>query len=177
MAAQAIPSELRALFAGGSASDGFLDALMPAVCDTLACARSLLFLREPDRKMLHTHGWWRRPEQAHPIEDGWSAEPATIAEDDPLFAEALRNPAALYIDDIEGAAPGVLNLELERAHYRHRAFIHAPIYGDGRLYGILEPCVFDRPREWSPEDRAITAWLQERLGPIAAEYVAANAPR
>ncbi len=169
------PREIEALFEDESRPP--LDALMPALCRALGCERCLLFLRDPARRLSScTHGWWAKPEHAFAREAGWKEEPAGLAAEDPLFAEALRNPEALYIDDIERAGPGVLNLDYERQAFQHRALIHAPLYHEGRCYGILEPCVFDAPRLWEARDRALIHWLQRRLGPLAAAYVARHAP-
>jgi hypothetical protein len=70
-----------------------------------------------------------------------------------------------------------VNLEFEQRIFLHQALIHAPIYHEGKFYGILEPSVFGHPREWSTQDRAMTEWMQDKLGPIVAEYVATHGPR
>jgi len=178
MSAPVVPHEIGELFERSQAPSALLDALMPGLCRALDCPRCLLFLRDPERRLsCLTHSWWDKPEHAFSGPTAWFEEPESLASDDPLFGEALRNPKAIFVDDIERAGPQVLNLEYERREFRHRGLIHAPIYHHGRLVGILEPCVFDAPRLWSAEDRALTAWLQQRLGPIAAAYVAAHAPR
>lgn len=177
MAKPNVPHDIEALFQSESTPAALLEALMPAIGRALDCERCLLFLRDPlSRWSRLTHGWWDKAEHAYELSAKWSKEPATLAAKDPLFAEALRNPRALFIDDIERAAPGVLDFDYERTEFRHRALVHAPLYDKARLYGILEPCVFDAPRRWSAKDRALIEWLQRRLGPIAAAYVGAHAP-
>ena len=37
--------------------------------------------------------------------------------DDPMFAEALRNPEALYIEDVEAASPELLSAEYELENF------------------------------------------------------------
>jgi len=173
----AVPSEVESLFADASDPDRLFAALMPAYSRALDCHRCLLFPRHPVTwQSCCSHGWWDRPEHAFPRDDVWRRQPRSLAAEDPLFGEALRNPEALYIDDIETAAPEVLNRDYERRDFGHRALIHAPLFQDGQCWGILEPCVFDLPRAWSAADRALTAWLQERLAPLVVGYVTRNAP-
>jgi GAF domain-containing protein len=173
-----IPADITELFDGGREPEGVFHALMPALAKTLACDRCLLFLREPHRKWsICAHGWWDKPAHGFAREKSWRRQPADLPKIDPMFAEALRNPIALFIDDIETAGPAVLNLEYERRDFGHRALIHAPIYHDGLCYGVLEPCSMERPQAWTAGDRALIAWVQRRLGPLAADYVGMNAPK
>jgi GAF domain-containing protein len=174
----AVPRDIESLFADERDPAALFEALMPAAARALSCQRCLLFLRDP----VHwwsccTHGWWDLPEHAFPREKTWRRQSESLAVEDPMFGEALRNPIALFIEDVETAGPEVLNLEYERRDFGHRALIHAPLFHDGRCFGIFEPCVFERPRAWTAADRALTAWLQERLGALAARYVADHAPR
>ncbi len=150
-----------------------LSALIPALGEALACDRCLLFLRHPGTGMSRmTHGWTAKPEYALQREDhGWQPQSPTLIHDDPMFAEALRNPEALFIDDIENADPALVDASYELKHFGHRALVHAPIYHDGGMYGILEPCVFARSRHWSDADRALVAGVQEKISPIVAAYV------
>ena len=66
----------------------------------------------------------------------------------------------------------LVNGEYEEKHFGHRALVHAPLYHEGLMYGILEPCVFGEPRVWSAEDRAVVESVQARLAELAAAYVA-----
>ncbi len=87
---------------------------------------------------------------------------------------AARSPVALYVEDVTTAAPSLVNREYELKYFRHRALVHAPLYHEGLMYGILEPCVMEAARVWSSADREIIAMVQERIAPIAATYVARN---
>ena len=95
------PPDIAALINGGGEPDAVFHALMPALTKALRCDRALLFLREPRRLWsICAHGWWERPEHAFGREKGWRRQPANLAEVDPMFAEALRNPVALFIDEL-----------------------------------------------------------------------------
>jgi hypothetical protein len=52
--------------------------------------------------------------------------------------------------------------------------VHAPLYHDGLMYGVLEPCVMEVPRVWSAADREIVAMVQTRIAAMVATYVAEN---
>lgn len=168
--------ELADLLTGDGALDERLTALMPQLCRELTCDRCALFLRDPETLLSRmTHAWARAPEFELAREDrGWVPQSPTLVEDDPMFAEALVNPEALYIDDIETADPALVNAAFEREHFGHRALIHAPLFHDGAMYGILEPCVFGEPRAWSKTDRETVSKAQELLAPMVARYVAEN---
>jgi GAF domain-containing protein len=168
---QKIPTVLEDLFSNSQSTEALLTQLMPILCQVMDCERCLLFLRDPVTKMgACTHSYSARPEYPYPTSD-WALESPTLAQDDPLFAEALRNPEALYVEDVENADPSVLNLAFEREYFAHSALIHAPIYAEGAMYGILEPCNFKKPRVWTVFDRTVTAWLQTKLAPLIVEYV------
>jgi GAF domain-containing protein len=162
-------------------SDHILTELMRVYGVALGADRCLLFLRDPGTtRNSMTHGWLRLPEFEYKRaanDEEWPMMSPTLLDDDPMYAEALRNPTALYIDDIETAPPELLSWEYELEHFGHRALVHAPVYLDGDMYGILEPCVFGaEARVWSEEDRALTRLVQSKIGPIAADYVRRNCP-
>ena len=171
-----IPAELEAVFAGDASGDEKMTRLMQVLCDALDCDRCLLFLRDPDtRKARCTHGWETDPGFAFDRpDDGWAEEPANLESEDPMFAEAMHNPEALFIEDIETASPDLVNAEYEREVFKHRALIHAPLRHGDKVYGILEPCTMVEPKAWSDQDREITAWTMKQLTPIAMDYIAAN---
>ncbi len=171
-----IPAELEAVFAGDASGDEKMTKLMQELCDALNCDRCLLFLRDPDtRKGRCTHGWETDPGFAFDRpDDGWADEPANLEAEDPMFAEAMHNPEALFIEDIETAPPDLVNAEYEREVFKHRALVHAPLRHGDKVYGILEPCTMVEPKAWSEQDREITAWTMKQLTPIAIDYIAAN---
>ncbi len=168
--------DVHRLLNSGAAPDKLLGDLMPLLCKALDCDRCVLFLRDPHtRRSRATHAWERKPEYALTrVDYGWQEEPPSLVEDDPMFAEALRSPVALYIEDVTTADRSLVNREYELKYFRHRALVHAPLYHDGLMYGILEPCVMEAPRLWTSADREIIAVVQERIAPVAARYVARN---
>ena len=169
--------DLMQLLNGDGDLDERLTALMPLLCRELDCDRCALFLRDPETLLSRmTHAWARAPEFELAREDrGWTPQSPTLVEDDPMFAEALVNPEALYIEDIETADPALVNAPYEREHFGHRALVHAPLFHEGAMYGILEPCVFGEPRIWTVSNRETVSGVQRALAPLAARYVAENA--
>ena len=176
-----IPESLLAWATTDADPDTKLREAVRLYAEALDCERCILYCREPDlRRANTTHAWWSDEPYKVTWEswfsDEWVDEGPPNAED-PLFAAALKSPEPIYIGDIENDPTGLVNVEFEQRIFLHQALIHAPVYYQGKCYGILEPSVFGHPRDWSPRDRAITEWAQEQLGPNVAEFVAANGPK
>ncbi|MBE9181792.1 GAF domain-containing protein [Oculatella sp. LEGE 06141] len=166
-----LPPRLESVFATDQSLDALLTALMPAICDVLACDRTFLYLRNPETGHGSvTHCFCADPQWDNLAGASW-IEADDIADTDPLMAIAFRTAEAVFVDDIETGGPALVNLAYEQESFKHRALIHAPIYNNGHLFGILEPCVFDLPRIWTDENRRIIAALQERMGSLAEKYV------
>ena len=166
--------DLDALLASGATTDALLDRLPAAFAAAIDCDRCILFLRDPHtRRARATHAWQRKSEYALARDrDGWQIENPSLPDDDPMFALALRDPAALYIEDVLTAEQTLVNGPYEVANFGHRALIHAPLYHDELMYGIFEPCMIGEARAWSDADRAATALVQEKIAPAVADYVA-----
>ena len=166
-----LPTVLETILEANQGPDAIFTALMPALCEVLKCDRCFLYLRNPqDNKGKITH-CWRNSSQWHDLSGSNWIEEGDIAGKDPLMAMAFRTPEAVFVEDIETAGPKVVNLTYEREEFGHRALIHAPLYYDELLFGILEPCVFETPRVWTKNDRQVVAGVQEKLGLLAATYV------
>ena len=184
LSAAAARREVESLLGGleQEGSDATLARLIPAYGAALGCDRVLLFLRDPvSTRNSMTHSWYREPGNPETAwvdsRPDWPTMSPTLLTDDPMFAEALRNPEALYIEDVESAPPELLSAEYELEHFGHRALIHAPLYHDAAMWGILEPCTFGpTPRVWTEEDRALTSLVQSKIGPAVASYVRRNCP-
>ena len=169
--------EVMAIFDRKATPDETLTALMSAFAKALDCERCIMFLRDPktDRGRA-VHRWHSKPEFALDRPDrGWKPNPPDLAKEDPMYGEALVNPEALYIEDIETAGPSVLDVEYERKYFGHRALVHAPIFHKGELYGVLEPSSMVKPKKWSAADKALVADVQKKLGPIVAAFVQQDA--
>ncbi|MEX0809669.1 MAG: GAF domain-containing protein [Dongiaceae bacterium] len=157
--------------------DEKLTALMPALAKALNCERCVMFLRDPKtHRGRAVHRWAALPEFTLRREDrGWELMPATLVDDDPMYAEAMRNPEALYIDDIETADPALVNTAYEKEHFGHCGLVHAPVYHQGEMYGVLEPSSMAKPRVWSNADKALIAAVQARIAPVVAAFVKEDA--
>lgn len=144
--------------------------LLPALCDVLQTDRCFLEVRNPQTRMHQNICWRRSPELPDTSTQGWQPEQEWEKED-PMFAAALRNEKSIFVEDVETAAPTVLNREFERKYFGHRALVHAHICQDGQLWGILQPCIFGQPRVWSQFDRAVINQLTDALTPSVIHYV------
>jgi len=159
-----LPIAIKEIWASGQPPDAICAALMRLLCQALNCDRCFLYVRNPQTGQGRiTHCFSRSPEFPNLKGSTWIEE-GDVAAKDPLMAIAFRTPEAVFVDDIETAGEGVVNLAYEQEGFGHRALIHAPVYQNGQLYGILEPCVFRYPRVWTESDRQITAFVQEKLG-------------
>ena len=173
-------NHLRELFASEDDVCDVLQSLVEVIGKGLRADRCCLFADNPVNGMSRlSHQWMAQGAPPLQRDDGWSVS-ERLGKDhpkyDPLWEEAFVNPEALYIDDIRTAGPEVLNRDLEERFYGHRALIHAPLYLDGAMYGILEPCVFGEPRPWSAADRALVEQVQGPLAKVVAKYVAEHCP-
>lgn len=150
--------------------DAIFSELMAILCDVLSCDRCFLYIRDPETGQGKiTHCYSVSPHYADLTGVSW-IETADIADHDPLMAIAFQTSEAVFVNDIETAGTAIVNLTYEREQFGHRALIHAPIYAEGNLHAVLEPCVFEKPRTWSKHDRAIISMVQEKLSPLVMQY-------
>lgn len=154
-----------------------MDDLLAALGQRLRCDRIFLYLRSPRSTLGRVPFCWRaRPSVPLVYDPGWKPEYAALAKDDPMFAAALNARPSIFIEDVKTASPEVVNRDFERATFGHRALIHAHLCSGQKLWGILQACVFDAPREWSQSDRQLTEQAVSWLTPFALDYVSAHAP-
>lgn len=166
---QPFPATLDAVFARHHEPESLFQALLPAICNVLNTDRCFLEVRQPNRRLYRDFCWRRSSEFPDFSTDGWQPE-NRWEEEDPLFAAALRAAPSIFVEDVETADPEVLNLAFERRYFGHRALVHAHICQRDVLYGILQPCVFGKPRLWSEFDRAVIDGLVDRLKPFVIQY-------
>lgn len=183
MTSTAIPDSLAQWASSDLSLDAKLAELMRVYAEALDCQRCILYLREPDQRRANTtHAWWSDEKEEYAVtweswfSSEWVDEGPPNAPD-PLYQAALVDPEPLFIDDIENDPRGLINVEWEKETFKHQALIHAPIYYDGKFYGVLEPSVFGEARHWSERDKEITRWAQEHVGPLAAAFVAEFGPQ
>ncbi|MBW4583151.1 MAG: GAF domain-containing protein [Tildeniella nuda ZEHNDER 1965/U140] len=168
--AEPLPDVLIQLFENDVEPDSFLTALMPALGAMLPCDRCFLYLREPTTGQGKiTHCWARDGREADWLGADWLEDPT--APQDPLMTIALRTPLAVFVDDIETAGSDVVDRAYEREKFQHRALVHAPIYLNDTLIGILECSVFEQPRVWTEGDRQLIAHLQTKLAAPTQAYI------
>lgn len=136
----------------------------------LGADRCFLYVRQPDQERGRTAFQWRRNETIPDvIQPNWQPDTTQLPKEDPLIRAGLAMQPSIYVEDVERAAPDVLNRDFEQRMFGHRALVHAHIQADGQLWGILQPCVFGHPRQWSPNERAyIEKQLLGLVAPIKA---------
>jgi len=167
-----LPPEIEATFELDDPQEVF-DALMPSSCTALSVDRCFLYLRDGATKRGGTIASWSMSDEFRDMRGPFQPEIDDLFTVDPMMGIASREPEALFIDDVETAGPEILNLEFEK-DFGHRALIHAPVYDEGELLGILEPCTFGEPHPWTDADRSLTAAVQAQLGPVAAAWLRAE---
>ncbi|MCU0523311.1 MAG: GAF domain-containing protein [Elainella sp. Prado103] len=164
-----LPLCLEAIFAEYPQPEQVFQNLLPGVGDVLNVDRCFLEIRQPIDRCYRIFCWRRSDQFPDLTTDGWQPE-QPWEQEDPLFEAALRAEPSIFVEDIETANPEVLNLNFEQQSFGHRALIHAHIRETGTLWGILQPCVFEHPRVWSPFDRAVIHTLTTRLLPWVKAY-------
>jgi GAF domain-containing protein len=169
-----LPSSITHLLTASQTPEALFHALMPALGEFLDCDRCFLYLREPTTRMGRVPFYWVR-HAGIPIayDKDWKLEPASLPDDDPLFAAALRTEPSIFVEDVETASPDVLNREFERQSFGHRALIHAHLCEDEQLWGVLQPCLFGRPRQWTLAEQQAIDQLVQLITPQAIAYIRA----
>lgn len=172
MTDQSLPTVLENILATHNEPGVVFSALLPALGGVLQCDRCFLYLRAPQTQIGKIAFCWRRSDRFPDVTDpDWKAEPASLPNEDPLFAAALRTEPSIFVEDVETASPEVVNRDFERENFGHRALIHAHLCHEGQLWGILQPCVFEQPRVWTQRDRSIITQLDPKITPLAVAYV------
>lgn len=150
------------LGAPGQSSEVILNETVRLVGEALHADRCFLCVRNPATEQSRIAFVWRRDDSVPdvaPEHHAW-ADDAPILAEDPLYTAAIDLRPSVYVDDVETAAPEVLNRAFEAEHFGHRALIHAHIVAEGTVWGILQPAVFGKPRVWTDVERA---WLEALL--------------
>ncbi len=145
-----------------------LNKVVEKIGEILNVDRCVLWARDPSRERCRAAFVWRRNDSipGDYFQMKWIEENSFV-NDDPLYQAALACRPSIYITDIELASPEILNRKFEDLYFGHRAFIHGHIIQDGQLWGTLEPCVFNHPRQWTKDERIFI----ESLLPLLANHV------
>lgn len=147
-------------------------ALLPEIGVALQCDRIFLYLRNPQTKFGKVVNCWRRTLEIPDVDDyQWKQEPESLPQEDPLFAAALQTKPSVYVEDVNTASINIVNKDFEQKTFGHRALVHAHLCKDSQLWGILQPCVFGKPRIWTKSDRLIISQIELKLMPLVIKYI------
>jgi GAF domain-containing protein len=163
------------LLAAGHSPADTLHSVVESVGTALNADRCFLYVRQPDNGRGRTAFCWRKNEEVpdkNTIQPDWQPDTTELPAEDPLIRAGLAMKPSVYVDDVETASPGVLNRKFEEETFGHRALIHAHIQQDNKLWGILQPCMFGRPRHWTDEEKTQIEAVLPRLQPVIEAYVA-----
>lgn len=165
-------SQLQEIFERSDQPETLLSTLLPLLGEALQCDRCFIYLRNPATGMGKVpYCWCRTPEIPTVFDADWKPEPTSLADEDPMFAAALRAEPSIYVDDVETASSDVLNRTFEQENFGHRALIHVHLHQDGQLWGVLQPSMFGQPRHWTDVDRQLITEVEQRLLPFVIAYV------
>jgi GAF domain-containing protein len=166
-----LPASFEPLLSTTDTPGPALSDLLALVGEELRADRCFLYLRNPKTVMGRIAFCWCRDASIPNVtESAWKTD-ISIALKDPLFAAALRTDPSIYVEDVKVADPAVVNQDFEARTFGHRALIHAHITEGRKLWGILQPCVFDQPRQWLASDRQLIEELLPRLLPLVKAYI------
>lgn len=171
---EALPAAIDRLLTEGHTPADALSKVVQYVGKALNADRCFLYVRQPDQTRGRTAFCWRKNDQIpnkNTIQPDWQPDTTELPAEDPLIRAGLTMKPSVYVDDVETAAPDVLNRQFEQETFGHRALIHAHIQRDNQLWGILQPCVFGSPRHWTDEEKAQIEAILPRLQPVIAAYV------
>lgn len=170
-----LPATIDERLAAGHDPAEILHDVVQCVGEALNADRCFLYVRQPDLERGRTAFCWRRNEQVpdkNTIQPHWQPDTTTLPAEDPLIRAGLAMKPSVYVDDVDTAASDVLNRDFERETFGHRALIHAHIQKDNKLWGILQPCMFGKPRHWTDGEKAQIEAILPRLQPVIEVYVA-----
>jgi GAF domain-containing protein len=145
---------------------------MPLVTQWLGADRCFIHVHNPALGVGRIAFCWCKNETIpNVIQEKWEPDTATLPGEDPLFAAALRRDPSVFVEDVTTAPPSVLNRHFEDKTFGHRALIHAHLVQDDKLWGILQPAIFGRPRQWSAADQDFIEHLLPKVAPIVKDFV------
>ncbi len=170
-----LPDAIARILIQSPTPQALFSELMPAIGEFLQCDRCFLYLRDPHTRWGGVPFCWRKNAAIPEIyNETWQLEPESLTSEDPMFAAAVRTEPSIFVEDVQTASDRVVNRQFEAENFGHRALIHAHLCQDRQLWGVLQPCVFDRPRIWTQLERETIDRLVVQLTPIAVRYAIAE---
>ena len=167
-----LPDSIAVIIANSPTPEPMFTALMPAIGEFLQADRCFVYLRDPQTCLGKVPFCWCRTPMIPKIYNRhWMLEPESLASADPMFAAALRTEPTIFIEDVNTANAQIVSQQFERENFGHRALIHAHLCHNNRLWGVLQPCIFDRSRKWTPIERQTIEQIVTLIVPIAVKYV------
>lgn len=172
MIKESLPEHISSIFVSQLTPDRLFAILLPALGEFLQCDRVFLYLRNPDLGVGKVPFCWTKNAEIPTIYDeDWLLEPPSLAQEDPMFAAALQAKPSLFIENVETTNPQVLNLQFEQKTFGHQALIHGHICEEGKLWGVLQPCIFKHYRVWSEYEKTVFLHIIQAITPYAIAYV------
>jgi GAF domain-containing protein len=172
MIQQPLPPTIINILTWHQTPDTLFSHLLPVLGEFLQCDRCFLYLRDPQTRLGKVPYCWVRADDVPMIDDeGWKLESESLPDKDPMFAAALRNKSSIFVEDVETADSRVLNRQFEQENFGHRSLIHGHLYHDGKLWGVLQPCIFGEPRVWTEYERLVITHVVQKIIPLAIAYV------
>jgi GAF domain-containing protein len=148
---------------------------MQEIVTLLQCDRCFLYVRDPQTRLgKAAFCYCRDPSFPDVTGRKWQLESPAIERQDPMFAAALNCQPSIFVENIDTADPQIVNRAFEEREFGHKSLIHAHLCHENQLWGILQPCVFARPRIWSQSDRQFVSAIVDLITPLAIEYVQHN---
>jgi GAF domain-containing protein len=167
-----LPKSIGKVFTKAQTSEQLFTKLMPAIGEFLKADRCFLYLRDPQTKLGRVPFCWLRTADIPQIyNDNWNLEPESLTSEDPMFAAAVCAQPSIFIEDITTTSDRIVSRQFEAENFGHRALIHAHLTHDSQLWGVLQPCLFDRPRNWTPAERHTIDSIVKLITPTAIDYV------
>lgn len=161
-----------AIISKGHAPTETLNDVVQAVGLALRADRCFLYVRQPDREHGRIAFCWRKDDTIPDvIQPDWQPDTTDLPQEDPLFRAAIEGRPSVYVNDVDTATSDVLNQEFEQKTFGHRALIHAHVHAENELWGILQPCVFGEPRQWTSDEKMEIGSILPRLYPVIRQYV------
>ncbi|MBC8151484.1 MAG: GAF domain-containing protein [Bacteroidetes bacterium] len=169
---ESLPETIGAILAQRQLPETTLNRVVEQVGRALDADRCFLYLRQPTLQRGRVAVCWRRNETVpDAFQPDWREDTGDLPDKDPLFRAAITLKPSVYVDDVETAGPDVLNRAFEAENFGHRALIHAHVTGEGQLWGVLQPCLFGRPRYWTAGEKRQIEAILPLLQPVIAAFV------